>query len=210
MAGGFLIFGHRGSPKRHPENTIESFEAALRSGADGFETDLRLLSDRVPVLFHDDDVIESKSSAQCPNITRLSDLAQFAGRAAMILEVKRCGWEELLVDVVREWPNTVLASFDHSLLAAVRNYDAAIPLGITMHGSIVNVGAYAAGLGATWCYPNYRYVDRDMVASLHEHGIRVVPWAPNTRREWERLRETGCDGVITDFPEEAAAWRLNA
>ncbi|PYQ58841.1 MAG: hypothetical protein DMF58_13870 [Acidobacteria bacterium] len=29
----FLIFGHRGSPRRFPENTLASFEEALRSGA---------------------------------------------------------------------------------------------------------------------------------------------------------------------------------
>ena len=40
MAERFLIFGHRGSPNQQPENTVASFEAALRGGADGFETDL--------------------------------------------------------------------------------------------------------------------------------------------------------------------------
>jgi len=205
----FLIFGHRGSPKRFPENTIASFEEALRAGADGFETDLRVLSDRVPVLFHDDDVVESQSSEQCPSLPRVSELARFAGRATMILEVKRCGWEELLVEVVRDWPDVILASFDHELLPAVRRYDASIPLGITIHGSIVNVASYAAGLGATWCFPNCRFVDAAMVASLHERGIRVVPWTANHPHEWERLREAGCDGVITDFPAEAVAWRGN-
>src|SRR6185436_7559440 len=56
MPDRFLILGHRGSPKRFPENTLASFEETLRAGADGFETDLRLLSDRTAVLFHDDDV----------------------------------------------------------------------------------------------------------------------------------------------------------
>ena len=52
----FLIFGHRGSPRRFPENTAASFEEALRSGADGFETDLRLLADNTAVLFHDHEI----------------------------------------------------------------------------------------------------------------------------------------------------------
>ena len=56
MAERFLIFGHRGSPNRQPENTMASFEEAVRSGADGFETDLRLLSDGVAVLYHDDEL----------------------------------------------------------------------------------------------------------------------------------------------------------
>src|SRR5215212_6020997 len=214
MAAGFLIFGHRGAPKRFAENTIESFEEALRAGADGFETDLRLLSDRVPVLFHDDDLgedeIESLSSDQCGPVVRVSDLARFAGRATMVLEVKRGKWEELLVETVRKWPDIVLASFDHNLLAAVRKHDPDVPLGITIHGSLVNDAEYAANAGATWCFPNHHYVDAKMVVSLHERGIRVVPWTANRPREWERLRAIGCDGVITDFPGEAVAWRGNA
>jgi len=217
MVAGFLIFGHRGSPKRFPENTIESFEETLRAGADGFETDLRLLSDRVPILFHDDDLgddtVESLSSAQLSDrgvkITHVADLARFAGRATMILEVKRTKWEELLLETVRDWPNIVLASFDHSLLTAVRRRNASIPLGITIYGWIANVAAYAADLGATWCFPSYRYLDAATVASLHEREIRVVPWTANRPREWEQLGEMGCDGMITDFPAEAVAWRRN-
>ena len=61
--------------------------------------------------------------------------------------------------------------------------------------------------GATWCFPNYHYVDQEMVVSLHDRGIRIVPWTANRRHEWERLREVGCDGVITDVPHDAVAWR---
>jgi glycerophosphoryl diester phosphodiesterase len=46
-----------------------------------------------------------------------------------------------------------------------------------------------------------------MVASLHARGIKVVPWSTNRRHEWDRLREAGCDGMITDLPAEAVAWR---
>ena len=56
MTERFLIFGHRGSPRRFPENTIASFDEALRAGADGFETDLRRLADDTAILFHDDEL----------------------------------------------------------------------------------------------------------------------------------------------------------
>jgi glycerophosphoryl diester phosphodiesterase len=215
MPGEFLIFGHRGSPKRFPENTIESFEEALRAGADGFETDLRLLSDRTAVLFHDDDlgrvVVETLSFEECAargaKIARLSDLARFAGRAKMVLEVKRGKWEEQLLEEIRDWPDIIVASFDHSVVTTLRKRGVSFPLGITFSGRIRNVGAYAADLGATWCFPKHRYVDRKMVESLKEHGIRVVPWTANRPRVWERLRALGCDGVITDYPEKAVSWR---
>ncbi|HYC89142.1 MAG TPA: glycerophosphodiester phosphodiesterase [Thermoanaerobaculia bacterium] len=211
----FLIFGHRGSPKRFPENTLASFDETLRAGADGFETDLRLLFDRTAVLYHDDELdeaeIESLTYTQFAErgamVDRLIDLSRYAGRTRMILEVKRSKWEETLIEHVGSWPDSVIASFDHSLIASLRDRDARIPLGITFHGYIVGVAEYAERVGATWCFPNYRFVDEEMVTSLHARGITVVPWTANRRAEWERLRELGCDGVITDLPAEAVEWR---
>jgi glycerophosphoryl diester phosphodiesterase len=77
----------------------------------------------------------------------------------------------------------------------------------TISGTIVDVASYARRVGATWCFPNYHYVDRKIVSSLHAAAIRVVPWTPDQPREWQRLRDCGCDGIITDLPAEAVAWR---
>lgn len=215
MAERFLILGHRGSPKRFPENTLASFEETLRAGADGFETDLRLLFDRTAVLFHDDelneDEIESLTFTQCAErgavIERLSGLARFAGRGMMVLEVKRARWEETILEQVRDWPDIVIASFDHSVIAEIRRRAPTIPLGITFYGYLIDVAEYAQRIGATWIFPKYQYVDAAMVASCHERGIRVMPWTANRKHEWEKLRELGCDGVITDYPAEAVEWR---
>lgn len=46
-------FAHRGARAHAPENTLESFELALRLGATGLESDVWLTSDGVPVLDHD-------------------------------------------------------------------------------------------------------------------------------------------------------------
>src|SRR5579864_277216 len=48
-----LVISHRGYHVRAPENTLESFEAAIALGVDGIETDIRLSADQVPILFHD-------------------------------------------------------------------------------------------------------------------------------------------------------------
>lgn len=215
MPNRFLILGHRGSPKRFPENTLASFEETLRAGADGFETDLRLLFDHTAVLFHDDelreDEIESLTFTQCAErgavIERLSDLAPFGGRAMMVLEVKRRRWEQTILDQVSDWPGIVIASFDHSVIVELHRREPTIPLGITFYGYLIDVAGYAQRLGATWCFPQFRFVDRAMVESCHARGIRVMPWTANRKHDWERLRALGCDGVITDFPAEAVEWR---
>ena len=52
-AGRTLYIGHRGCPDAAPENTLSSFRAAVASGADAVECDVRLSSDGHLVLMHD-------------------------------------------------------------------------------------------------------------------------------------------------------------
>ncbi|CAL1700305.1 unnamed protein product [Somion occarium] len=46
-------WGHRGASAAFPENTLASFEAAIREGADGIESDVHVSVDDVVVMFHD-------------------------------------------------------------------------------------------------------------------------------------------------------------
>ena len=47
------VFGHRGGLALGPENTMLAFARGLAAGADGFECDVRLSADGVPVVIHD-------------------------------------------------------------------------------------------------------------------------------------------------------------
>jgi glycerophosphoryl diester phosphodiesterase len=51
-----LVVAHRGASATFPENTLESFTAAVEAGAQAVEFDVRLSADGVPVVVHDPDV----------------------------------------------------------------------------------------------------------------------------------------------------------
>ncbi|EKM79843.1 hypothetical protein AGABI1DRAFT_127527 [Agaricus bisporus var. burnettii JB137-S8] len=55
-------WGHRGASGRFPENTIASFEAAIRDGSDGIESDVHVSADGVVLMFHDPDLSRTTSS----------------------------------------------------------------------------------------------------------------------------------------------------
>jgi len=138
------------------------------------------------------------------------DLAPFAARGTLVLEVKRSSWEDVLVEEVGSWPNIIIASFDHDLIAEVGRRRPNLQLGLTTFGKIVDFASYAKKLRAQWAFPSYRYVDAHMVSTLHAAGVKVVPWTPNRPQDWQRLRDAGCDGVITDLPGDAVRWRETA
>ncbi|KDN35689.1 hypothetical protein RSAG8_11368, partial [Rhizoctonia solani AG-8 WAC10335] len=46
-------WGHRGASAAFPENTLASFEAAMRDGAEGIESDVHVSLDDIVLMFHD-------------------------------------------------------------------------------------------------------------------------------------------------------------
>ena len=72
----FQIIGHRGSgsgrrPHGLQENSLKSFERAIRDGADEVECDLALTKDERIILFHDPHVRLSGKRRQISDLTRV-------------------------------------------------------------------------------------------------------------------------------------------
>ena len=55
----FNLIAHRGFSERSPENTIQSFDLALKEGFNNFEFDVQLTKDKIPVVIHDSDLIRT-------------------------------------------------------------------------------------------------------------------------------------------------------
>lgn len=96
----FLVIAHRGYSSGHPENSRESFEAAIHAGADLIETDVRLSADGTLYCNHDPDLERVRGTgrtiAELPdaaldalNVLRLADVLDIArGRAGVLLDLK--------------------------------------------------------------------------------------------------------------------------
>jgi glycerophosphoryl diester phosphodiesterase len=100
-AGRPLLISHRGFVLTAIENTDAAFAAAVDIGADGFETDVRVTWDGVPVCHRDETlarlgqrperVLDSSYAAMklCfPSVCRLADALRYADRMAIVLDIK--------------------------------------------------------------------------------------------------------------------------
>lgn len=211
----FLLIGHRGSPRRHRENTIDSLRAALESGADGIETDLRRTSDGVVVLHHDADVggrlLSEMSFAELraadPAIAKLEDLGDLRGRGTLVLEIKESGFEDDLARAIDRWPDVILCSFDHDIVERLAVRGARYEWGLTVRNRSREYLDRTIAIRARWFFPKWDCVDRRLVERFTSAGVRVVPWSANRSSQWRRLRSWGCAGVMTDVPHPAVMWR---
>lgn len=48
--------------------------------------------------------------------------------------------------------------------------------------------------------PNYKRLNKKMIAAAHAQNIRVIPWTINKKRLMKKYIAWGVDGLITDYP----------
>ena len=64
------FYAHRGASADFPEHTMAAYRGAIEQGALGFECDIRITKDEVPILWHDANMKkEAKNAAIIANRT---------------------------------------------------------------------------------------------------------------------------------------------
>ncbi|MCH8979455.1 MAG: glycerophosphodiester phosphodiesterase family protein, partial [Armatimonadetes bacterium] len=106
-----LVVGHRGAAAYQSENTLPSFEEAIKSGADATECDVHLSGDGHLMVMHDETLDRTTSlsgridqtpsrtmiEAGVPTLGQLCDLTR--GRIVLVVEIKGGeGVEQKVVD----------------------------------------------------------------------------------------------------------------
>ena len=49
--------------------------------------------------------------------------------------------------------------------------------------------------------PHYSHVTDQLIKDCHARKMRIIPWTVNDKKEINRLKEMGVDGIITDYPD---------
>jgi glycerophosphoryl diester phosphodiesterase len=92
-----LVLAHRGDSSHAPENTLEAAALGHRSGADGWEFDVQLTRDGVPVLLHDPCLLRTTDVARAYPDDPRSDLGYLAAEFTLD-EVRRLDAGSWFVD----------------------------------------------------------------------------------------------------------------
>ena len=211
-----LIIGHRGASAVALENTIAAFEAAIADGADGIEFDVRLSSDGVPVIIHDDTLTRTHrvrrrvteltanelKSVGVPTLRELFGL--MAGNNLLLcLEIKSREPElpELCCRMVREFgfdERVIVECFDLNVLRSVDLRTAALfePRMYTDQ----NVIDRTLDVGATVLALHHRLARPKLVERAKAADLMVVVWTVDDRAWVPRARSMGIQALITNDP----------
>jgi glycerophosphoryl diester phosphodiesterase len=182
------VFAHRGGCDLGPENTLAAFDLGMAAGADGLELDVRLSSDGI-VMVHHDDTLERTTSAAGPlkrltadELARVDAGCRFAGRGDFPFRSQGVGIPTL-AQVLRRYPEARIiiemkvdsAAMGEAVARAVREAGAVERVCLAGYGSRSAAAARAAlpGAAASACF---REVQLAVYRSWLRWPVRHVPY----------------------------------
>ena len=219
------LIAHRGMPRRHRENTLPGFLAAIAAGATGWELDVHVTRDGVVVVHHDPvlpasagalagaaiasldwpTLAQATVGAAGERIPTLDAVLEAAGPAITVyIEVKARGIERAVSECLARHTDRTLAvhSFDHRIARTVHELSRETPVGILTDSYLIDAAHALSAAGARDFWPHRDMVDAALVDAIHAAGGRVIVWTVNLPDDARRLRDLGVDGLCSDVVDE--------
>jgi glycerophosphoryl diester phosphodiesterase len=214
-----LIIAHRGASADAPENTLAAFRLAIDEGADGLECDLRMSTDGVIVISHDDSLKRTHAQpvriadataaalavSDVPTLTET--LATVRGRLSLInLELKEPIPPDALDAAIGPHSDgIILSSFDIEIIRATRDALPHLPFWLlTMQGTNVAI-AQAQELGCVGIHVWHRTATPRFIAHAGRADFPVYVWTLDDPRRASILAGRGVVGITTNAPGKLRA-----
>ena len=216
-----LVIGHRGAPRRAPENTVGAIEAASAEGADGVEIDVRVAGDGSVVVLHDAD-LDRTTAARGPvtaahlvllrslGVPTLADVVALTDRLGLWLNIEVKEADERIAAAlagVGLAHGGVVSSFLPAALALVAAAAPHLPRALlTLPGTDAAEACVAASVHGHW-NPFFLTVleDPGTVTRAHASGLGVHVWTVDDADHVRAMAAAGVDSVITNDPALARA-----
>jgi glycerophosphoryl diester phosphodiesterase len=217
-----LVIAHRGAPRLARENTVESFTAAVATGAGAVELDVRRTSDGSLVVHHDALLDDGRPIVSCrrdeipEHIPALSDALDACRGAIVDVEIKNLPGEadfdsadriaDAVVALLGERPEPadswLISSFRRETIDRCRAVDSRIATGWLTIGAVTEQEiAWVVDAGHAAIHPWDPTVDRRLVERCHQAGLHVNTWTCNDVARAVELASWEIDGICTDVPD---------
>ncbi|RMF10403.1 MAG: glycerophosphodiester phosphodiesterase [Candidatus Neomarinimicrobiota bacterium] len=226
-----LVFGHRGSPRYAPENTLEAYRAALERGADGVEIDVIATRDGEIICSHNfdleretdgsgfideslyADLLPVKTGVTRPHLvptglnTLKEVLAALPANVPVNIEVK--SWRMLDLQTGMRVARLIRRGQVRQPVL-VSSFNPLVVAGVKLVDRNISTGLILEELKWLWTvhwihpdalHPTAELVTPELIRFAHDRGVRLHVWTVNTRPAMKRLLEWGVDGIFTDVPD---------
>jgi glycerophosphoryl diester phosphodiesterase len=223
-----LIYAHRGASADFPEHTLAAYEGAVAQGADGFECDLRLTKDEVPVLWHNSSALERAGnpgliaemsfrelSRAYPTVMQLEEFLLFAvaNKKSVLLETKHPvisgnRIEEVIVETMAkvkniEQINLNVMSFSWFAIEKMRRIDSTIATTFLLHERTPWRLAKLSSAKAIGPGIEQLRAQPILAQKVKDLGRSLNVWTVDHPSDIQLCQKLGVDILITNKPAQA-------
>lgn len=216
------IYGHRGTRRGAPENTLEAMRMALQQGADGIELDVRLCKSGEVVVLHDPDLKRVAGVSVTAAEADLRELQRHdLGGGAKVplladaIELVIGGGKLLNIELKSDVPNAFLLV--EKVAAQLEDCSLAERTRLVMSSFSMDIcDALVAALpdiavgalfehepavlpqGVRAVHPRHVLVNEELVAKARATNLLLNTWTVNDSARAAQLARLGVDAIITD------------
>ena len=226
--GRMQIYAHRGASADFPELTLAAYEGAVAQGADGFECDLRLTKDEVPVLWHNASMLEragnpgliaemtfAQVSRAYPQVLTLTDFLDFAvsQKKGVLLETKHPvisgnRIEEVIAETLAatsgiSYIDVSVMSFSWFAIEKMKRVDPSIQTTFLMHKHTSWLQAKLSSAAAIGPGINELRGEPIRAKRIKDLGRSLYVWTVNEDSDIKLCEKVGVDILITNKPAHA-------
>ena len=225
------FYAHRGASADFPEHTMAAYLGAIEQGALGFECDIRITKDEVPILWHDASmkkeaknaaVIANKTYSEIkaiyPAVMTLNELLDLAitHKKSLALETKHPvptgnRVEELVVaelhkrknEISKSGINIAVMSFSWFAIEKIKKMDSKIRTVMLLHESNQRIARRFTS--AQIIGPSIEMIKKspDLVAEIKKSGKELYVWTVDSTEDLQFCESVGVDVVMTNRPAHA-------
>lgn len=218
------LMGHRGAGRELDENSLPSFELAIKAGVKIIELDIHKSLDGELVVIHDNTLdrttdkkgkvssftlkeikeARTKSNFEVPTLKEVLTLAKNSG-VELQIEIKAPDLEERLLKLLKDEAMTsqsTIICFDHRALLKIKSLEPKIKTVGLIFGRVVDTihminSAKLDGLSAS-----IYTADKELADELHQNNKTLTIWNANSQEELQFVKMIGADIVGTDYPNQ--------
>jgi glycerophosphoryl diester phosphodiesterase len=213
--------GHRGAKGYAAENTLASFQKAIKLGVDGIELDVHLSLDSKVIVIHDDTIdrttsgkgfLKEYSAKELKqfNIPTLESVFELVNQKCFInIELKTYETADKVANFINryvsekgwKYDDFIVSSFDWNALQQVHFLNNKIRIGVLTNTDLELAFAFAKFIRAYSINPYYHLLTVENVSQMQSKNFKIYPWTVNEPEDIIFVKSLNVDGIITDFPD---------
>ncbi len=184
--------GSKGNPRFPEQNKMKQTKPLLDSAITFIETYIK--ENNLPEVDYNIEIKSDKAGDNLyhPSPEVYSDLVyNFLEQSGIAPE--RVTIQSFDLRVLKYWNEHHASKYKNAFLVANKN---------TFEENIAELGFRPAIYS-----PAYQMLDSTSVDKIHSENMLVIPWTVNEQIEMQKLLAWGVDGIITDYPDRALAFK---